>query len=74
MNEATAIESIRIAAPPWCGVCEALLGPVGRPGDRRLSRLSRTSLQVILEALNDNFGEISPAMIAAYRGAFEGAA
>ena len=27
-----------------------------------------------LEALNDNFGEISPAMIAAYRGAFEGAA
>jgi hypothetical protein len=71
MNETTAIESIRVAASLgsafavrigqyWASKCEVIEKPEYLPeADRK--------------ALIFAFGEISPAMIAAYRGAFEGA-
>ena len=72
MNETTAMESIRIAAslgsafavrigPYWASKCEVIEKPEFLPESDR-------------KALIFAFGDISPAMIAAYRGAFEGAA
>ena len=72
MNETTAIESILVAAR--CGAAFArLVGPVVAQA------IPPITIEQDIPAgdrcfLNDNFGEITTAMIAAYRGAFEGAA
>lgn len=72
MNEATAIESIRVAARRGAAFAR-FLGPIVSDGIKPI-----TSVQDIPSddryCLEQNFGDISPAMIAAYRGAFEGAA
>ena len=72
MNEATAMESIRIAARRGAAFAK-LVGPVVAQAIPPIT-IEQDIPAGDLEALNDNFGDISPAMIAAYRGAFEGAA
>ena len=72
MNEATAIESIRVAARRGATFAR-LVGPVAARAIPPIT-IEQDIPAVDRKALKDSFGEISPAMIAAYRGAFEWAA
>lgn len=71
MDRVTELESIRIAARRGAAFAK-LVGPVVAQAIPPVT-IEQGIPAGDLDALNDNFGEISPAMIAAYRGAFEGA-
>ena len=72
MDESTALGSIREAARRGSEFAK-LIGPVVSQAIAPIT-MEADIPACDLEALCQNYGEITPAMIAAYRGAFEGAA
>ena len=71
MDGETALESIRVAARRGAAFAK-LVGPVVADAITPITT-EREIPTVDRDALIKYYGEISPAMLAAYRGAFEGA-